>query len=244
MESLYTIEAELSAIFEELEDNGGEFTEDIEKRLTITEEKFKEKVNSYCEAISIFNEFVNNAKCEKKRINELQKSRENIVEKLKNRILYAVLAYGKEGKTGNKTCELPTRKLYTKTTKSIEIVEDRVNNLLNAIRDVIKEHAFILDSNPEHLVKIINDNRTKYGLEADYTIDDIKNLKFTVTKQFTFEELLQNYGLVQDINKEEMIPSRYEFNAVIDSKDLLSRINTGEKLSIAYPVEKQAIIIK
>ena len=48
--SIFSIEADLEAIFMELEDNGGELTPELEDKLKITQENFENKV---CKSYSI-----------------------------------------------------------------------------------------------------------------------------------------------------------------------------------------------
>ena len=54
MSSLYKISEKLQEIFEELEEQGGEFTEEQLKELEITEEELKEKVDNYVKVIKEF----------------------------------------------------------------------------------------------------------------------------------------------------------------------------------------------
>ena len=50
MASIYNITTELEDIFLELEENEGELTPELEKRLAITQESLKSKLDSYLKA--------------------------------------------------------------------------------------------------------------------------------------------------------------------------------------------------
>ena len=70
MSSLYKISEKLQEIFEELEEQGGEFTEEQLKELEITEEELKEKVDNY---VKVIKEFKNSAEfCKKEKDNIYQ----------------------------------------------------------------------------------------------------------------------------------------------------------------------------
>ena len=56
--SIFSIEADLEAIFMELEDNGGELTPELEDKLKITQENFENKVSKYVKAIRYYEDNV------------------------------------------------------------------------------------------------------------------------------------------------------------------------------------------
>ena len=127
--SLYEIQDELQQIIDNIEENGGEVDEFIEEALQIKQEEFENKVESYCNAITMLKSEVECCKNEKQRINNIQNTKKNIVEKLKNRILDAVLIWGTPGKNGNKVLNLATRKLFTKVTPTFVPNGDRIATL-------------------------------------------------------------------------------------------------------------------
>ncbi len=76
-QSIFNVEADLEAIFMELEDNGGELTPELEERLMITQENFENKVSKYVKAIRYYEDNVSILKGRKKGIDDLLKVREN-----------------------------------------------------------------------------------------------------------------------------------------------------------------------
>lgn len=77
--SIFSIEADLEAIFMELEDNGGELTPELEDKLKITQENFENKVSKYVKAIRYYEDNVTILKGRKKNIEDLLKVRETVL---------------------------------------------------------------------------------------------------------------------------------------------------------------------
>ena len=51
--NIFEIQQELLDIFAELEENGGELTEELEQKLNVTQENFKTKVKGYSDVIKV-----------------------------------------------------------------------------------------------------------------------------------------------------------------------------------------------
>lgn len=115
--SIFSIEADLEAIFMELEDNGGELTPELEDKLKITQENFENKVSKYVKAIRYYEDNVTILKGRKKNIEDLLKVRENRAKRLRSVVSDAVTRYGIKGKSGNSVLELWDAKLFTKILK-------------------------------------------------------------------------------------------------------------------------------
>lgn len=137
--SLYEIQDELQQIIDNIEENGGEVDEFTEEALKIKQEEFESKIESYCNAITMLKSETECCKNEKQRINNIQTTKKNIIDKLKDRILDAVLAWGTTGKTGNKVLNLPTRKIFTKLTPTFVPNEDRIATLSIYFKSYILE---------------------------------------------------------------------------------------------------------
>ena len=137
--SLYEIQDELQQIIDNIEENGGEVDDFIEEALKIKQEEFESKIENYCNAITLLKSQAECCKNEKQRINNIQQTKNNIIERLKNRILDAVLTWGTPGKNGNKVLNLPTRKLFTKYTSAFVPNSDRIVTLSNYFKSYILE---------------------------------------------------------------------------------------------------------
>lgn len=83
MSNLYSIEQELLNIFNELEDNGGELTPELEEKLKITEKDGRIKLENYCKFIKSIDADANACKEEYQRLSKKRKSYENNIVKAK-----------------------------------------------------------------------------------------------------------------------------------------------------------------
>ena len=140
--SLYEISEELRQIFNSAAENDGELTQEEYDKLIITEENFREKCEDYCKAIILAKGDIDTCKCEKQRINSGQQIKVHLVEKLRERLLDAVLEFGaeKEGKNGiTKTLEAGTFKLFTKNTVKFNVDEYRKKLLQTTVLSYFKE---------------------------------------------------------------------------------------------------------
>lgn len=140
--SLYSITDELRAILNSAMENDGEISQEEFDKLTITEQNFRQKIEDYCKAIAVSKYDIDNCKCEKKRINTNQQVIVNFTERLKAKLLDAVIEFGqeKEGKNGTTyTMNAGTFKLFTKNLIKFIADEYRTNLLKDTILSYFKE---------------------------------------------------------------------------------------------------------
>lgn len=197
-QSIFNIEADLEAIFMELEDNGGELTPEIEEKLKITQENFENKVSKYVKAIRYYEDNVSILKGRKKGIDDLLKVRENRAKRLRAVITDAVSRYGIKGKSGNRVFELWDAKLFTRNTEAVELKEDRIAVLTEEFFDYARElyRQGILetgeDIDPTGMLEAINAVCVaKYGEDfVPFTMGDFANTRYKISFDLTPKELL------------------------------------------------------
>lgn len=197
-QSIFNIEADLEAIFMELEDNGGELTPEIEEKLKITQENFENKVSKYVKAIRYYEDNVSILKGRKKGIDDLLKVRENRAKRLRAVITDAVSRYGIKGKSGNRVFELWDAKLFTRNTEAVELKEDRIAILTKEFFDYARElyRQGILetgeDIDPTGMLEAINAVCVaKYGEDfVPFTMGDFANTRYKISFDLTPKELL------------------------------------------------------
>lgn len=198
MANIYQISQELLAIFEELEENEGELTPELEEQLNITQDQFKDKIKSYADAIKELESDIVNIKAEKVRLNDLQKSKEKTVERLKKIMAEAIETFGDTTKSGSKFVDYGTGKISIRNTQAIEIDEDVTNRFVNRYLSIIKWYANnnqldtvsadeILDycnnpspseeENKEELIPLTYDDLSllKTNIELDISVDQLLN---------------------------------------------------------------------
>lgn len=248
MSSLYKISEKLQEIFEELEEQGGEFTEEQLKELEITEEELKEKVDNYVKVIKEFKNSAEFCKKEKDNIYQRQKMFTNRVDRLKSLLLVAVQQFGKENKN-NKFIETESCRISTRNTKSVELDELRLNNLARYVRlavcELLTEKK--LGEEPVTYQDVLDLVNTMYKTENDnlndlYTLDDLQNTPFELTFVGNIAYLINEYR-----NASCDFSSHFNVNCkldVIDKPDYKTALENNRDISVAKLITKQSLIIK
>ena len=127
--SIFDIDRELLDIFEELEENGGELTPEIEEKLKLNEEEITSKVKNYVEYINKLKADKAAIKAEKDRLAALDKSKDNTIKSLTNLVLYAINAFGKEDKKGKKFFDWGTGKVSIRPSVSVEVDTNKIYHI-------------------------------------------------------------------------------------------------------------------
>lgn len=210
MASLYNISADILRIFSDVEELEGEITDEQYNLLCIKRNELEEKLTSYFHIITEFKKDADFCKAEKKRINDKQKVYENRIEKLKKAVLEAVNNFGEVDKN-NKFIELPTVRIFTKNTQSVEINEPRINILTYKFRDLIQElvqQGILYTGEDVDLVGILDSINAQCIAEfgedfSPFNISDLKHIKINISYTDTIEELLKNNpDILQHLGKE------------------------------------------
>jgi hypothetical protein len=94
MKNLFNIDAELYEVYNEIENNGGEMTPELEATLEITEAERMTKGEGYVYVIKQLRSQADMIKSEIKRLQELAKRYESSADKLADTLLQSVVAHG------------------------------------------------------------------------------------------------------------------------------------------------------
>ena len=119
--TLYQISEDQRALMAMLEETGGELTPKLEEALAITEQNFVSKAENYGKAILHYKQMVAAAKAETDRIKAIQKTCENAIARMEERLRDAMILFDKP------KVEMATLKLSLR--KSERVVIDDENNL-------------------------------------------------------------------------------------------------------------------
>ena len=251
MASLYAIQEELLKLFGEIEANDGEITEEQLDVLNIKEEELKDKLESYYKAIQSWKADMASCKEEEKRIANTRKKYENRIERLKSVMLETVNTFGADGKN-NKFIELPTARIFTKTSKTVEIDEERIALLINAIISFITEaynNGCLYtgeDVDFEGIIQAINANViAEQGPDfKPYTIDDLSILAVDVTYNGTFVNMFMSKEKVLELIASLYINTIVKQNTTKEAFKYTIEINGPDKITIAKLVNNQSLQIK
>ena len=235
--SLYEIQDELQQIIDTIEENGGEVDEFTEEALKIKQEEFESKIESYCNAITILKSEAECCKNEKQRINNIQNTKKNIVEKLRDRILEAVLNWGTPGKNGNKVLNLATRKLFTKTNPTFVPDEDRIATLSIYFKSYIlelKRNGILItgqDIDLNGMMVAINALiKTEKGENyPPFTVNDLNYIEYEFSGRYSLTQMFDgSHNFVFDMINSPNVSISTETN----EKDAKQSIITATELNI------------
>ena len=265
MPNIFELGTALQKVFEEIEENDGELTPELEKELDITSQNFKDKIEAYCQVLTMYNSDIECCKNEKDRINSIQKTKKNNVERIKQRLLEAVEEFGEIGKKGNKVIETPVRKLFTKALTSVEENETRRNKLvyhfLNFIEELSRQGILELgeDIDVNGLLASVNANaKAEYELPDEfgntpveefvpYTIADLQAIKLNITESVSLYNMVTRDSVVGSlIASDEIHPIGSELDKDI-AKAILNDALLSEEaspLTVGSFVKKTSLTIK
>lgn len=241
MASIYNIQNELQELFNIIEESGGEITEEQIALLDIKQEELNVKLDNYVKAIKSWESDAKACKEEESRIAAVRKKYENRVKRLKDVMLIAVKQFGEEGKTGNKFKELPTIRIFTKSTSSVNVDEDRINIFISAFERYIHEicaSGCLYTGEDIDLVGIldsINANcKAEQGDEFKlFTLADITNMKLEITHSMTISDYFRNGGTCLKAYSENRISSVIRNNT--PKEDWKNAIQNGEQFDLSIP---------
>lgn len=193
--NIYQIQQDLLAIFDELEENGGELTPELEEKLAITQEEFKDKVEDYTNVIKTLDSDMAAIKVEQARLKTLYDKKEKVSNKLKETIIKAINEFGDTKKTGVKYLDYGTGEVSVRKTQVV-----KVNDSL------VKEIEIQL-SNAAQYNKQINqldvcDHIDVLGLATDYnmynnvevTENDLNNINVDLSVTIPLKDLATGIG--------------------------------------------------
>lgn len=124
--SLYQISREAAEIASQLEE--GEFTPEMETALAITRDELQQKAVDYAYVIKSFEDDVKAVQDEIKRLHDLKRHKETAMDRMKESISAAMLAFGIEKVTS------PTLNLSFRKSESVEV--DNLEQLSEEFRTV------------------------------------------------------------------------------------------------------------
>ena len=209
--NIYDIADDYIAVIAEIENNDGELTEDLEKKLQIAENELEEKLRAYRSVIKQNESFVDYNKDEIKRLRDRNKSFDNTKERLCKYIIPALHMFGNRTASGNFSVKYPDFSVSTRLSESVSINPDKVQTLLNAKAGLIEKDA--------HIAKILLNNQSALDLLGDVEI----TIKVPFTEISKYSRELQHdstAGVVWNIpkkNLKELIENRDHLHEMISN---------------------------
>ena len=121
---VFTIIQEYDELMNQIEELDGEITPEIASKLIINENELAQKIRAYYFVIKTKEAEINLAKEEQERLNNVKKTKENLIKRLKKVVDLAVETFGTVKPSGVKGLDLGDLKVWQKKTKALELLRD------------------------------------------------------------------------------------------------------------------------
>lgn len=252
MANIYQISQDLLTIFQELEENGGELTPELEQELNITQESLYDKIKSYVSVIHHYEDDLDAIKRETTRLSNLKKSKEKIIERLKSVVLKAVEDFGDENKNGVKSIDFGTGKVSTRKSEAVELYDYNIDHIVKCINymiDIEEENNQLdvidrLDGGALiDLCATIPTDDAEIGISVSK--DDLQNIRLKLTTVLMLDDIVN--GKAWDAVKEVVKNNpHYELKADMSKSLLKDRLKENGSCApkIGKLVTNKSLIIK
>ncbi|MBO7692988.1 MAG: siphovirus Gp157 family protein [Acholeplasmatales bacterium] len=198
--NIYQIQQSLISIFDEIEENGGELTPELERLLQITEADFKDKVKSYAEVIKLLESDIDAIKQEQKRLKDLADRKQKVIENLNNILISAIEQFGDIKKTGVKYLDYGTGIVSIRQTKAVSVNDEVLKSIACAIDDTI---LYNKENNQLDAIDRLNIDDITSILEGIAIDDDVLHTKLEVNVRIPVSDIVKSngYNVVRELAK-------------------------------------------
>ena len=254
MASIYNIQQNLLDIFNQIEENCGEITPELEEQLNISKDEFEDKIKSYTCVIHQLESDLCAIKEEKARLDAIKKSKEKTIESLKRIIVEAIQLFGNTSKSGTKFIDYGTGKVSLRKSESIEIDDDKLKAFTNRFisyftwlryQNTFDQTELNCKEITEYCNKIRDDDSEENLVFIDFTEEDMNKIQADLDFRINLKDIIsteEGRNLIRAIlNYSTDISAK----PVIDKKALKDEIkSTSVCPTFATFVTKQNVIIK
>lgn len=247
MASVFQISKDLLDVFAELEENGGELTEELEAKLNVSQTDFKFKIKSYTDVIKYTDGEIDMIDKEIARLKELKESKEKAIARLEKVIIWATNMFGEENKNGNKFIDFGTGKVSVRNTKKVEVNSDYTDAIVQNIFSYLnmlnytKELQYEDSVSPELCIEALKQMENPLAVTAD----ELNNIKASFNFDVNLKDLLNGQGLEFTKRLLSFI-NTYKVKSNVSKSDLKTTIEEGkvDVSNIGHIVENQTVTIK
>lgn len=251
--SIFDIDRELYALYDEIEEAGGEITPEIEEKLEINGQEMTNKVRSITNFINKLKADILAIKSETDRLAKLKKSKENTVTGLTNLVLFAINKYGVEDKKGKKWIDWGTGKVSIKKSTSVELDDKKIDNLVDVLKTTVVNGIYtntLHQSNridPQAILDAAIHNAQIEGeiTNSEVEVEDMDDVIINVTIPVTMAKLLYGDGYDLLANMGDVAKDGWSFKPSVDKKAMKVKLtDEGCTSNIAKVVENDNLTIK
>ena len=251
--SIFDIDRELYALYDEIEEAGGEITEEMKEKLGLNGQEMTNKVKSITNFINKLKADILAIKSETDRLAKLKKSKENTVTGLTNLVLFAIKNYGTEDKKGKKWIDWGTGKVGVRKSVSVEVDDKKIENLVDVLKTTIVNGIY---TNTLHqadsidadaiLDAAINIAKTEGEIaNTEVEVEDMDDVIVNVTIPVSMSNLLQGDGYALLAKMGDVTKDGWNFKPSVDKKAMKTKLtDEGCTSNIAKVVENDNLTIK
>ena len=241
--NIWQIQQDLLDVFNELEENGGELTEELEEKLNVTQEEFKSKVKSYGEVIKQLKGEIDTIDKETARLKELKDAKNKVIERLSKVIAEAITKFGDETKSGGKFLDYGTGKISVRNSEKVEINTERTDNVVKHVFNYLTATAYtreLFDAK-----KIDSNDIEKFEDGTNVSYNDLANIPANLSFDVNLKDLLEGEGLTF-IQQFFRFIDNYKVKSNVSKSVMKDIIKEGafDVSDIAHIEQNQSIIIK
>ena len=254
MASIYNIQQNLLDIFNQIEENCGEITPELEEQLNISKDEFEDKIKSYTCVIHQLESDLCAIKEEKARLDSIKKSKEKTIESLKRIMVEAIQLFGNTSKSGTKFIDYGTGKVSLRKSESIELDDDKLKVFTNRFisyftwlryQNTFDQTEFDCKEITDYCNKIRDDDSEENLVFTDFTEEDMNKIQADLDFRISLKDIIsteEGRNLMRAIlNYNTSVSAK----PVIDKKALKDEIkSTSVCPTFATFVTKQNVIIK
>ena len=254
MANIFNIQQELFDIFNQIEENEGELTPELEESLKITQDEFKDKIQAYTAVVKQLEVDLAAIKDEKARLDSLKKSKEKTIERLKNVMRDAIMYFGETSKSGVKFIDYGTGKVSLRKSESIELDDDKLKAFTNRFisyfnwlnyQNTFDQTEFDCKEITDYCNQAHGNDFDEDAILPDFTEDDMAKIQADLYFRISLKDMIsteEGRNLMRAIlNYNTSVSAK----PVIDKKALKDEIkSTSVCPTFATFITKQSINIK
>ena len=251
--SIFEIDKELYALYDEIEEAGGEITPEIEEKLELNGQEMTNKVKSITNYINKLKADLLAIKSETDRLTKLKKSKDNTITGLTKLVLFAINNYGTEDKKGKKWIDWGTGRVGIRKSTSVELDDKKIENLVDILKTTVVNGIY---TNTLHQFDSIDPNAIldaavhSSQIEGDITnseveVEDMDDVIINVTIPVSMSNLLKGDGYMLLAKMGDISKDGWSFKPSVDKKAMKVKLtDEGCTSNIAKIVENDNLTIK
>ena len=254
MASIYNIQQDLLDIFNQIEENDGEITPELEEQLSISQDEFKDKIRSYTCVIHQLECDLGAIKDEKARLDAIKKSKEKTIERLKQIMIEAIQLFGNTSKSGAKFIDYGTGKVSLRKSESIELEDDKLKVFTNRFisyfnwlryQNTFDQTEFDCKEITDYCNQAHGNDFDEDAILPDFTEDDMAKIQADLDFRISLKDIItteKGRALMRAILEYNTVVSA---KPVVDKKAIKDEVKSNSTIpTFATYIVKQNVIIK